>query len=120
MAAAPSGFPFKHLIAVGAFIAIGLAPVEPAGAQTTRPQSACDIQSGARPDVGAVFGPRFTDSGYTFVISNLPTGTYDLGVYARSTVTGTFNGVPQDGTVLHPVRHQPSPARNSRLWPVSR
>ena len=51
MAAALSGFSFKHLIAVSAFIAIGLTPVEPAGAQATRQQSACDIQSGARPDV---------------------------------------------------------------------
>lgn len=46
---------------------------------------------GSRPDVGAVFGSRFTNSGYTFTISNLPPGVYDLGVYVRSMVTNTFN-----------------------------
>ena len=46
---------------------------------------------GARPDVGAVFGSRFTNSGYSFVMTGLPPGQYVLGVYARSTVSGTFN-----------------------------
>jgi uncharacterized repeat protein (TIGR03803 family) len=49
---------------------------------------------GARTDVGAVFGSAFTNSGYDLDVSNLTPGqTYDIGVYAHSTVTGTFNQV---------------------------
>ena len=46
---------------------------------------------GVRTDVGAVFGSRFTNSGYTFVTTGLAPGQYVLGVYARITVSGTFN-----------------------------
>ena len=45
----------------------------------------------SRPDVGAIFGSRFTNSGYHFTITGLGPGAYLLGVYARSTVTGTFS-----------------------------
>jgi hypothetical protein len=44
-----------------------------------------------RSDVGAAFGARFTNSGYSTYVTGLAPGTYDLVVYARSTVTGTFN-----------------------------
>jgi hypothetical protein len=44
-----------------------------------------------RGDVGAAFGSQFTNSGYNTYVSGLTTGTYDLVVYARSAVTGTFN-----------------------------
>jgi hypothetical protein len=44
----------------------------------------------ARPDLGNRFGPQFASSGYS-VTGTLAPGTYDLAVYARSTVTGTFN-----------------------------
>src|SRR5438067_481060 len=50
MAADLSRFRLKHVLAVSAFIAIGLTPAEPA-AQATRERSACEIQGGARPDV---------------------------------------------------------------------
>jgi hypothetical protein len=47
---------------------------------------------GSRPDVGAIFGSRFTNSGYSLTVSGLTQGQqYTLVVYARSTVTGTFN-----------------------------
>jgi hypothetical protein len=46
-----------------------------------------------RPDVGAVFGSRFTNSGYQLTVSSLPGGTYMLAAYMHSTVTGTFNAV---------------------------
>jgi hypothetical protein len=48
---------------------------------------------GPRPDVGAVFGSQFTNAGFVLAGASLPSGTYDLAVYARSTVTGTFNDV---------------------------
>lgn len=48
----------------------------------------------ARPDVAAAFGrSQFGSAGFSFVIQGLAPGTYDLGVYARSTVSGTFNQV---------------------------
>ena len=45
----------------------------------------------ARGDVGAAFGSRFTNSGYHFTITGLGPGQFVLGVYARSTVTGTYS-----------------------------
>jgi hypothetical protein len=46
-----------------------------------------------RSDVGSAFGSsRFAPSGFDFVTQTLLTaGTYDVVVYARSKVTGTFN-----------------------------
>ena len=45
---------------------------------------------GARPDVAAVFGDRFLRSGYGLTVHGLPTGTYDIAVFAYSTVLGRF------------------------------
>jgi hypothetical protein len=45
----------------------------------------------SRPDVGAIFGSRFTNSGFHFTITGLGPGAFMLGVYARSTVTGGFS-----------------------------
>jgi hypothetical protein len=45
----------------------------------------------SRPDVGAAFGSRFTNSGFATFVSGFAPGTYTVLVYARSTVTGTFN-----------------------------
>jgi sugar lactone lactonase YvrE len=45
---------------------------------------------GARPDVGAVFGDRFTPSSYGIGVEGLAPGTYDLAVFAWSTVQGRF------------------------------
>jgi glucose/arabinose dehydrogenase len=44
----------------------------------------------SRPDVGAIFGPAFTNSGYAIGLGPLAPGTYDLVAFAHSTVTGTF------------------------------
>ena len=45
----------------------------------------------ARPDVGAVFGPSFTNSGFHLQVTNMPPGTYYFVAYAHDTVTGTFS-----------------------------
>jgi hypothetical protein len=45
---------------------------------------------GRRPDVGAIYGTRFRDSGYGLLTTALAPGTYDLAVFAWSTVTGDF------------------------------
>jgi YD repeat-containing protein len=44
----------------------------------------------ARPDIGALYGSRFTNSGYTFTAALTP-GSYTLTVYARNSATGVFN-----------------------------
>jgi RHS repeat-associated protein len=44
----------------------------------------------SRPDIGAAYGSRFTNSGYWLTVSGHPPGVYYLIVYAHSTVTGTF------------------------------
>jgi hypothetical protein len=48
------------------------------------------IYGGARPDVGAVYGDHFTDSGYGLIVNGLPPGTYDLAVFPYSTVVNHF------------------------------
>lgn len=47
--------------------------------------------NGPRPDVGAVYGARFTNSGYTLIIRDLPTGVYTFVAYAHSTFSGAFD-----------------------------
>src|SRR6185369_4178565 len=47
----------------------------------------------ARPDVGAVYGSQFTNSGFHFTITGLGPGNFMLGVYGRSTVTNTFSAI---------------------------
>ena len=38
-----------------------------------------------RPDVGALFGASFTNSGYNLNVNGIPPGAYQINVYARST-----------------------------------
>jgi hypothetical protein len=45
---------------------------------------------GTRPDVAAVYGDRFGKSGYGLVVDSLPPGSYDLAVFAWSTMKGGF------------------------------
>jgi hypothetical protein len=45
---------------------------------------------GERPDVGAIFGDQFTESGYGIRVRGLEPGTYDLAVFAWSTVQNRF------------------------------
>jgi hypothetical protein len=47
----------------------------------------------ARPDVAGAFGgSQFTASGFSILATGIPPGTYDLAVYARSTLSGKFDG----------------------------
>ena len=48
------------------------------------------IYGGARPDVAAVYGDRFRDTGYGMVVTGLAPGAYDVAVFAFSTVRGNF------------------------------
>ena len=41
-------------------------------------------RGGARPDVAAVYGSQFRDSGYGLVVRTLPPGNYDVAVFAWS------------------------------------
>jgi hypothetical protein len=54
---------------------------------------------GARPDLAAAFGPQFATAGFSLVVSSLAPGSYQLGVFARSTVTGAFQPVQVPVTV---------------------
>jgi uncharacterized delta-60 repeat protein len=45
---------------------------------------------GARPDVAAIYGERFGHTGYGLRVDGLAPGTYDLAVFAYSTVKGGF------------------------------
>jgi Tol biopolymer transport system component len=45
---------------------------------------------GARPDVAAVHGDRFKDSGFGLIVQGLPAGDYDLALFAWSTETMNF------------------------------
>jgi hypothetical protein len=49
------------------------------------------IYAGARPDVAAVYGDRYLDSGYGIIVSGLAPGTYDIAVFAFSTVVNNFS-----------------------------
>jgi len=48
------------------------------------------IYGGARPDVASVYGDRFGDSGYGIIVNGLSPGTYDIAVFAYSTVVNNF------------------------------
>jgi hypothetical protein len=48
---------------------------------------------GPRFDVAAFFGSQFLNSGYTVPNGTLPSGTWDVVVFARSTVSGQFDTV---------------------------
>jgi photosystem II stability/assembly factor-like uncharacterized protein len=54
----------------------------------------------ARPDIGAIFGSRFTNSGFNLNLSLAP-GTYTLAVVPHSAVTGAFEAF---GTLLVTIR----------------
>jgi hypothetical protein len=45
---------------------------------------------GIRPDVAAIHGDRFRESGYGLIVTDLPPGTYDLAVFAWSTARQGF------------------------------
>lgn len=46
-----------------------------------------------RTDVAAIFGSRYRNSGYSFTVSGVPAGTYDLVIYGHSSVTGAFENI---------------------------
>jgi hypothetical protein len=70
----------------------------------------------ARGDIGAIFGSRFTNSGYRVTVNSLPAGTYVLAVYMRSTVTNTFNAVRTVTiTVSKPLIAVDTPAPNATV-----
>jgi hypothetical protein len=46
-----------------------------------------------RPDIGGIFGPQFTNSGFSLTATGLGPGVYRIDAFALSNVTGTFNNV---------------------------
>ena len=49
------------------------------------------VNGATDPDVAALFGPPFSDAGFLLTGASLPAGTYDLVVFAHSSVTGSFD-----------------------------
>ena len=47
----------------------------------------------SRPDVGAILGTRYQNSGYVLNVVNLPTGVWDIAVIAHSTATNSFDNL---------------------------
>jgi len=45
----------------------------------------------ARPDIGALYGSQFTNSGFLLQNQSLSAGTYTITAYARNAMTGTFD-----------------------------
>jgi len=67
-------------------------PADASGAITGAPRFlGVAAMGGSRPDVGAIYGEQFTNSGFGLWASELPSGFYRLVVYARSTVTVTWS-----------------------------
>jgi hypothetical protein len=46
--------------------------------------------TGARPDVAALYGEQFAQSGYGLIVEGLPPGSYDLAVFPWSNIAGGF------------------------------
>jgi uncharacterized repeat protein (TIGR03803 family) len=72
---------------------------------------------GSRSDVGAAFGPTFSNSGFGLT-GTLSPGPYRLVVFARSTLTGLFASETRDITVRLPGNPQmnlDSPANESTV-----
>ncbi len=70
---------------------------------------------GARPDIGQAFGSPFTNSAYWLVVANQPIGSWQIIVYAHSTVTGTFNQsrVLNLTLLAHPLMWVDTPVQNA-------
>jgi hypothetical protein len=45
----------------------------------------------ARPDVAAVYGPEFSQSGFDYAVSSLLPGTYDLAFFGFSVISQLWN-----------------------------
>ena len=46
---------------------------------------------GARPDVGAVYGAQYTNSGFSIIVKGLPQGPYNFTAYGHSLFNGLFD-----------------------------
>jgi uncharacterized repeat protein (TIGR03803 family) len=63
-----------------------------------------------RADVAALFGPQFLQSGYSLTVSGtpLPAGAAQLVVYARSSVSGTFNNAVVVNVTVNATNSNPA------------
>lgn len=79
----------------------------------------------ARPDVAAIYGARFTNSGFNLAITGLSPGRYRLTAFAHSRVSGAFDAVQSVTVTVAARASQPlgsidSPAAGSSVTsPVS-
>jgi hypothetical protein len=76
----------------------------------------------ARPDVAGAYGAAFSGAGFGLIATGLPAGTYDLTVYAHSTVTGNFDirrrritVAPPSGPVSVPLMNVDTPGNGTTV-----
>jgi hypothetical protein len=73
----------------------------------------------SRPDVGAAFGSRFTNSGFQLTASGVTPGNYTISAYMHSTHTGSFTAVQSSTNVTiqstFPVGYVDKPGFGSAL-----
>jgi hypothetical protein len=112
-AAAAGGGPGIDVVHIWAYPASGGSPIFVAQAST----------GGPRPDVASLMGAPFSRAGFT-TTGSLPSGSYTLALWGRSTGTGTFDAVqtvpitvvqPQPLMYLDTPRTCPCTA----TWPLS-
>jgi hypothetical protein len=74
---------------------------------------------GARPDIAAFFGARFTNSGFTLIPPGLAAGRYQITAFAHSVVTSTFaasaSATVTVATLSNPAMVLDSPRPNSTV-----
>jgi hypothetical protein len=73
-----------------------------------------------RPDVGAAFGPSFTNSGFVLHVAGLAPAAYDVVVFAHSRISGTFNNaksirISVKGRASRPMMAVDGPVANSTI-----
>ncbi|HEX4568436.1 MAG TPA: endonuclease/exonuclease/phosphatase family protein, partial [Vicinamibacterales bacterium] len=76
-----------------------------------------EVNRGPRPDVAAAFGPQFLDSGYSFLVRNVPAGAYWIVITPWSTLTNGFQygsaiAVPITVSTSAPVIPMPPPVND--------
>jgi hypothetical protein len=91
-------------------------PSDASGAITGAPRFlGVAAMGGSRPDVGAIYGEQFTNSGFGLWASALPSGFYRLVVYARSTITGSWQDSQRVFWVPPPAMALGVPAPNATV-----
>ena len=88
----------------------------PAGQPGSAPVGAA-AYGGARPDVGAVYGSQFTNSGWNFLwdTTGVPSGSHTLYVYAHSTADNAWKLATRTVTVQNAIVQIDAPSEGATV-----